>query len=119
MKNAIVLGASPNPERYSFLAVTRLSKAGYHVFPVGMKKGEIAGISIQSGWPEVSEIDLISVYLNESNQAQYEDLIFHSGTKKVVFNPGAENPDFSARLKNAGIDCEEACTLVMLSTGLL
>ncbi len=119
MKIAFVLGASPNPDRYSFLAVTRLSKAGYSVHAIGKKKGSIGAIGITDQWPTDVEPDLISLYLNPTNQLEYTDRILQSGTKKVIFNPGSENPVLAAQLSEAGIEFEEACTLVMLSTGAL
>ncbi|MFM8587875.1 MAG: CoA-binding protein, partial [Bacteroidota bacterium] len=36
--------------------------------------------------------------------------------KRIIFNPGAENPAFAERAGAEGIQSIEACTLVMLST---
>jgi uncharacterized protein len=119
MKNAIVLGASPNPERYSFLAVSRLTRAGYLVFAVGKKRGNIGEIEIKNEWPTVENPTIISLYLNPANQEYYYDQILSSKPGKVIFNPGAENPDLAHQLDLAKIPWEEACTLVLLSTGAL
>jgi hypothetical protein len=96
-----------------------LSKAGYTVYAIGKRKGTIGTIEITEQWPANVEPDLISLYLNPKNQIEYTQRILQSGSKKVVFNPGSENPDLSAKLKQAGIEFEEACTLVMLSIGAL
>ncbi|MDZ4752541.1 MAG: CoA-binding protein [Flavobacteriales bacterium] len=119
MKKAIVIGASPNPERYSFMAVSRLHKAGYQVYAIGKRKGMIGDIAISQEWPKEEAIDLLSIYLNETNQKEYEDRILHLNAHKIVFNPGAENKNLEQSLLEKGIDAENACTLVMLSTGIL
>jgi hypothetical protein len=37
--------------------------------------------------------------------------------KRVIFNPGTENPALMQQLAADGMEVEEACTLVMLHTG--
>jgi hypothetical protein len=37
--------------------------------------------------------------------------------KRVIFNPGTENPEFASMLREIGVKTEYACTLVMLSVG--
>ncbi|MEY3398363.1 MAG: hypothetical protein RL220_957 [Bacteroidota bacterium] len=116
MKTVLVLGASPNPERYSYLAVKRLLARGHHVIAVGKRPGSIDSVVIQKDWPEVHP-DTITMYLGAPNQTEYYDLILHSGARRIIFNPGAENPELAALARENGIATEEACTLVMLSTG--
>jgi predicted CoA-binding protein len=119
MKNAVVLGASPNPERYAYKAVSRLVLAGYKVFAVGKKKGQIGSTVIQQEWPSLQKPEIISLYLNPLHQIDYFEQIIASHPKKVIFNPGTENHTLTSELDKAGILWEEACTLVMLSTGAL
>jgi hypothetical protein len=57
------------------------------------------------------------MYLNASRQAEYEDYILSLHPKRIIFNPGAENPSFSEKAKQQGIEVLDACTLVMLSVG--
>lgn len=117
MKKTIVLGASENPARYSHIAVLRLIEAGHPVFPIGMKKGKIGDMDILTETPLIDQIDTITLYVGPQNQKYYEDYIFAIHPKRVIFNPGSENPEFIKKIENQGINVEIACTLVMLSTG--
>jgi uncharacterized protein len=115
-KKTLVLGASPNPDRYSFKAVEMLSQHGYGTIAVGIKKGEIAGIEILTGIPEQKDIDTLSLYLGAGNQKQYYDYIISLSPKRVIFNPGTENPELEGILKSVGAEIVHGCTLVMLRT---
>ncbi len=113
----VVLGASPNPERYAFTATRMLLAHGYEVFPVGIKSGTIEGIPILTGKPKIPDIHTVSLYLSPTHQNDIFDYILSLQPKRVIFNPGTENPILDLKLREAGILTEEACTLVLLSTG--
>lgn len=117
MKKTVVLGASPNVSRVSNQAVHRLQMAGHEVVPVGIREGEIAGIAIQKGQPEVEEVDTITMYLGAKNQPQYYEYILGLHPKRIIFNPGAENSELYDLAKQKGIEAENVCTLVLLSVG--
>lgn len=117
-KKTMVLGASPNPDRYAYMATKMLNEYGHPVIPFGLRSGVIDGISIVNELPGVEEeIDTITLYLGPANQPPYYDYILQTKPKRVVFNPGTENPDFEQKLVEAGIAPLEACTLVLLRTG--
>ena len=117
MKKTLVLGASPNPSRYSHAAVRQLSQYGHEVVAVGRRAGEIEGISILKGEPEIEGIHTITLYLSADNQKQYYDYILGLNPKRIIFNPGAENPELARLARESGIEPLPACTLVMLSVG--
>ena len=117
MKKTVVLGATPNPERYAYLATQRLKKAGHEVLPVGNKKGEIEGIRIENETPQYKDVDTVTLYLNPDNQKPYYDYILSLKPKRIIFNPGTENWELIKIAKEQGIETEIACTLVMLSVG--
>jgi uncharacterized protein len=117
MKRTIVLGASPNPERYAYKAIKKLKVYGHEVIPVGIKKGEIEGVIIQNGIPHYEDIDTITLYLNPENQKPYYDYIFSLKPQRIIFNPGTENIELIKMAKDRGIEYEIACTLVLLSLG--
>lgn len=117
MKKTIVIGASDNPERYSYKATIALQKHNHEVIPVGIRKGKINEIEIITEKNFFSDIDTVTLYVGPQNQAAWEDYIFSLKPKRVIFNPGTENPDFESRLSQKGIEPIEACTLVMLSIG--
>jgi len=117
-KKTIVLGASTNPARYSNMATLRLTAAHHPVEAIGVREGQIGETSIQTGKPEVANVDTVTLYLNLQRQHDYYDYIIGLKPKRIIFNPGTENPELREMAQNAGIETVEACTLVMLSTGL-
>ena len=115
MKKTIVLGATPNPNRYAYRATSRLQEEGHEVIPIGIRKGEIEGIKIENGTPQYEGVDTITLYLNPDNQKLYYDYIFSLKPKRIIFNPGTENFELIKLAKEKGIETEIGCTLVMLS----
>ncbi len=116
-KKTVVLGASTNPARYSHTAVLKLQANDYEVVPVGIKKGAVGGIKIENELPVIDNVHTITLYLNPKNQIQYYDYIFSLNPKRIIFNPGTENPELSQLAHTKGIKTEAACTLVLLSMG--
>jgi hypothetical protein len=115
-KATLVLGASTNPDRYSYKAVKALLAKGFPVIAMGIKKGNIDGINIINDRPELSEVDTISLYINPNVQQDWKDYILQLKPRRIIFNPGTENPEFMNFANSKGIDAFEACTLVMLAT---
>lgn len=112
----LVIGASPNPERYSFKAINSLLKHNHSVVAIGQKTGEISGVKIQTKQIPLKNIDTITLYVNPKNQKDYYNYIIDIKPKRVIFNPGTENPEFYQLLKANSIEVEVACTLVLLAT---
>lgn len=115
-KKTVVLGASTKPERFAFKAITMLVENGHSVLAIGKNAGEVAGVTIRTKKIPLTNIDTISLYLNPVRQRDYYNYIIETKPKRVVFNPGTENPEFYQLLKANGIKVEEACTLVLLTT---
>lgn len=113
----LVIGASENPERYSYKAIHQLVKAGYEVNAVGLKKGNVAGVEIEIGKPIFDNIDTITLYVGPANQPVFYDYILSLKPRRVIFNPGTENPELFKLLRENKIEVEIACTLVLLATG--
>ncbi len=117
MKKTVVLGASENPERYSYLAVEKLKKYGHPVIAIGNKEGKIGDTPIITAHPAEEGIDTVTLYLNPQLQKSYYPYIFSLHPKRIIFNPGTENEELVALAKAKNIESKEACTLVMLGTG--
>ena len=117
MKMTLVIGASEKPQRYSNIAIHRLRNYGHEVNAIGLRAGKVADVSIDTGKPVFNGIDTVTLYINPSRQEEFFDYIVSLKPKRVIFNPGTENPDFENRLAITGIRVEEACTLVLLSIG--
>ena len=116
-KLTLVLGASPKPERYSFLAVKKLIEFNIPVIAVGLREGEIMGVHIRKLFPDVSDIHTISLYVGPKNQSVYFDYILKINPKRVIFNPGTENAEFENTLRAQEIQIVRGCTLIMLDNG--
>lgn len=117
MKKTLVIGASENPDRYSFLAVEKLKKYGHPVVAIGGKAGKIGDTEIQVGQPSFAAIDTVTLYINPELQQQMEDYILSIKPLRIIFNPGTENPDLEQKAFSIGIETQEACTLVLLGSG--
>lgn len=115
-KKTLVLGASLNPARYSNLAIKRLISKNIPTEAIGLRKGTVNGISINSEMLDFEDIDTITLYLNAKRQESYYDYIIDLQPKRVIFNPGTENPILYDLLRKNKINFQNSCTLVMLST---
>lgn len=116
-KKTVVLGASENPSRYSYLAVRKLVNHGHHVIAIGKKKGMINQVPIETDHIPLAEVDTVTLYINPMNQRDYIDYILSLRPRRIIFNPGTENDVLIKSAKANGIEPILGCTLVMLSTG--
>jgi len=115
-KKTLVLGASLNTARYSNLAINRLVKHKEPTVAIGLRKGTVEGVQIETEKVPFEDIDTITLYLNAKRQKEYYDYILSLAPERVIFNPGTENPELYKLLRENGISFENACTLVMLSS---
>lgn len=114
-KKTLVLGASTKPDRYAYKAITKLVEKGHSVLAIGQNAGEVAGIKIQTKAIPLKNVDTVTLYLNPTRQRDYYNYIIEAKPKRVIFNPGTENPEFYQLLELNNIKAEVACTLVLLS----
>ncbi|MBR98827.1 MAG: CoA-binding protein [Flavobacteriaceae bacterium] len=112
----LVLGASLNKDRFSNKAILRLIESGHEVYAIGNRKGEISNVSISTDLLKIKNIHTVTIYLSKKNQVLYYKYIVSLKPKRVLFNPGAENFEFSNILIKKRIHFENACTLILLST---
>lgn len=116
-KKTLVLGASANPARYSYLAIHSLREHDHPVVAIGKKEGQVAGVGISKEHLPEKDIDTITLYLNPKNQVEYYDYILNLHPKRIIFNPGTENDELIKKAKEKNIQTVTGCTLVMLGTG--
>ncbi len=116
-KKTLVLGASENPDRYSNLAIRNLRLHNHEVIAIGKREGEVQDVKIIKDLPDIKDLDTVTLYLNPRNQVPYYDYILSLHPKRIIFNPGAENPELHNLANKKGIQTDNACTLVLLSTG--
>jgi len=119
-KKTVIIGATTNPSRYAYFAADRLTNAGHEIVPVGIKKGEVFGeeiLDIRES-PKVDDVDSITLYLGARHQPEYYDYLLSLNPKRIIFNPGTENPELVKLASEKGIETEYACTLVMRGSGV-
>ncbi|MFN4145097.1 MAG: CoA-binding protein [Runella sp.] len=117
MKKTLIIGASTNPARYAYIAAHRLVTYQHPIELLGLKEGEVAGNLIKTGKPFLENIDTVTLYIGPQHQPEWYDYVLTLKPKRVIFNPGTENPEFQQILLQHNIEALEACTLVLLSTG--
>jgi predicted CoA-binding protein len=115
-KKTLVLGASANPARYSYLAIQKLRQYGHPVKAVGLRKSVVEDVQVENVPTPSEDIDTVTLYLNPDNQKQYYDYILSLNPRRIIFNPGAENSELVKLAEDKGIQTLDACTLVMLGT---
>lgn len=117
MKNkTLIIGASVNPERYSYKAAEKLLAHKHEIYMIGNKPGELFGLEISKEQTAFDDVDTVTMYVSAKNQTGYYDYIKSLSPRRVIFNPGTENAEYEAQLSEAGIESEIACTLVLLAT---
>ncbi len=114
----VIIGATPNPTRYAFLAANMLNDAGFDFVPVGIKLGNVLGKDILDlrSKPPIDNVHTVTLYIGPQNQPEWYDYILSLKPKRIIFNPGTENPEFMDMAQKVGVTTEEACTLVLLRT---
>ncbi|MFW5979038.1 MAG: CoA-binding protein [Bacteroidia bacterium] len=117
MDKVMVLGATPNRKRFANTCVKSLIRYGYPVIPLGIKEGSIAGHEIVTEKIPVKGLHTITIYLSQENQKDYYDYILRLDPKRIIFNPGAENPELRELAEKKGIEVVDDCTLIMLNAG--
>jgi len=116
MKKTVIIGATTNPSRYAYIAADMLTEYNHEIVPIGIKTGEVFGkpiLDIRKN-PEVTEVDTVTLYIGPQHQQEWYNYIFKLKPKRIIFNPGTENPEFEKQAEGLGIEVVEGCTLVML-----
>lgn len=117
-KRTLVLGASPNPERFSYKAVKSLEKRNIPVVAVGLRDAAIGDVRIIKGIPEdPGPVHTIGLYMNAKNQEAYYQSILKLKPERIIFNPGTWNPDLASIARENGIEVVDDCMLAMLNCG--
>jgi hypothetical protein len=113
-KKTLVIGASEKPERYSNMCIKLLTEYNHEVVAIANRAGQVNNVEIKKGQVIFEDIDTITLYINPKIQVEYYDYILNLKPKRIIFNPGTENPELARLATAQGIEVEKACTLVML-----
>lgn len=117
MGKTLIIGASNNPDRFSYKAAERLLAHGFEIELIGKRPDVIFERPIQTELKDFENIDTVTLYISDKFQPEYYDYIISLNPRRVIFNPGTENPEFEELLIQNDIHVEEACTLVLLGSG--
>ncbi|MFT4660831.1 MAG: putative CoA-binding protein [Patiriisocius sp.] len=117
-KKTVIVGSSERPGRYAYLAAQLLDEKGYEFIPLGISEGEVFGREILNiiEKPALEDVHTITMYISWPRQEDYMEYLLSLKPKRIIFNPGTENPKFEVAALKEGIFVEEACTLVLLRT---
>ena len=117
MGKTLIIGASSDTGRYSYLAAQELLAHGHEIELIGRKPDMIFGKTIETQKKDFEDIDTVTLYISDKFQPEYYEYVVSLNPGRVIFNPGTENPEFEELLIQNDIHVEEACTLVLLKTG--
>ena len=117
MKKTVIIGATPNPSRYAYLAANMLAEYGNEIVPMSINKGgQVAGTDIVdlNARPAIPGVDTVTLYIGPQRQPEWYDYILSLKPKRIIFNPGTENEEFEKKAEEQGVEATEACTMVLL-----
>jgi predicted CoA-binding protein len=118
-ERVVILGASDQPDRYAHRAFRMLREHGHQAIPVHPTLDEIEGVPVVPDLRSVEGmVDTLTLYVRPAISESVADDIVAMKPGRVLFNPGTESPTLQAKLDEAAIPWEEACTLVLLGTGM-
>ena len=115
-QKTLIIGASNKPERYAYKAAEKLLAHGYAIELLGLRTATVFNQTIETEHKPFTDIDTVTLYVGPQNQPDYYDYIISLKPRRVIFNPGTENPEFEALLSENKIEPQRACTLVLLGT---
>ena len=117
MARVLVIGASAHVWRTSYTAIRRLLDHGHEIIGIGARDAQVHGVNVGTEMPELEEVHTVTMYLRAALQKDYYDYIVGLKPKRLIFNPGAENPKLAKVARDHHIKVHNSCMLVMLSSG--
>jgi len=116
MKTVAIIGASADRAKFGNKSVRAHARAGYHVYPVNPREGEI------EGWPAFRSVrdlppgrlDRVSFYLPLEPALAVLDDVEQREVGEVWFNPGADHPTVAAKARALGLNVVLGCSIVAL-----
>lgn len=119
MRKTVIVGSTPKPYKYAFQAAEMLDERDFEFIPLGIQEGKVLGRDILNLFdqPMIEHVDTITLYINPTRQKEWYNYLLSLKPNRIIFNPGTENQELKNMAEKEGIECLEACTLVMLSIG--
>ena len=109
-----IIGASSDRSKYGNKSVRAHLAAGYDVYPVNPKSGEIEGQKAYASIADVpaGRLDRVSVYLPPQVLLGVLDSIAAKGCGELFLNPGSESAAVIAKAEQLGLNAIVACSIV-------
>lgn len=115
--DVVILGASPKPDRFANRAQRKLTAYGHAVIPVNPALAEVEGVATVPLAELPPSPHTITVYLQRDRMLPLVSDIAALAPKRVILNPGADDPEVVRALEDAGLAVQLDCTLILLDEG--
>ena len=115
-RTVAILGASDNRSKFGNKSVRAHAHAGYNVYPVNPKGGQIENLAVYATLADVpvEHLDRISVYLPPELGLKMLDQIAAKGAGEVWFNPGSDSLEVLRKARELGLNAIADCSIVEL-----
>ena len=116
MPSVAILGASADRAKFSNKSLRAHAAAGYEVYPVNPRGGQIEGRAVHASLSDVPvrRLDRISVYLPPAVLLGVLSEIAQVGCDELWLNPGTVSPEVIERAMGLGLAPIEGCSIVDL-----
>ena len=110
-----VVGASADRSKFSNKSVRAHLAAGWDVYAINPKGGEIEGLKVLTSVADVPvKLDRVTLYLPPSVGIKVLPDIAKAAPTEFFVNPGAESDELVERAKELGLEALLACSIVAL-----
>lgn len=109
----VILGASDNPQRPSFMADKILRTRGYQTLPIDTRHpGELSkDFAVQGD-------KTVAIFVKPAQQRKYYDYLLSLNPTRIIFNPGTENEELKQLADRKQIKVLNGCTISMFLNSL-
>lgn len=118
-KTIAVVGASDDPQRYSYEVTEFLIARGYDVIPVNPKLagGDVHGRPAVASLREIDRpIDIVDIFRHPDHVPEVVDEAIEVGAKVIWMQLGVSHQEAAAKAKDAGLDVVmDRCIKIELS----
>lgn len=113
-----IIGATENHDRYAYKALLALEKQGHAVVLINPFKQQIEDRPCLNSIDDFNgTIDTVTLYVNPTQFKEHLQSVINKAPNRIIMNPGTESEEHARTLAKSGTEVEQACTLVLLSTG--
>jgi predicted CoA-binding protein len=110
-----VIGARSDRSKYSNKALRAHQMAGYEVFPVSVRGGEIEGLQAFASVVDIPgdrPLDRVTMYVGPQVGVTLLDDIAQRGCKELFLNPGTASNDLIEKAEQLGLNVVEGCSII-------